>query len=459
MTELRSSRVFPQTFQNGRNVWELDLNTLSCGMNEENDQQEITSTDSNILTESGGSEMLLFRNPMDDEDLDIFECFKSGEINDVENLVDKLGPEILSSRDKHGYTIAHWVCLDGHCELLRYLIEKNAPIDLPCLGIQGPHPIHWAARKGHTAIIQLLLQTGQVNVNTADFKGFSCLFLINYFKDNFFFLGLTPLITSAIYGKTITACYLLGMGAQHHLTDINGDAAIHWASYKGHYEIIQILINSGVELQKTDNFGSTPLHLSCLSGNIMSVKLLCQKRNLDLQPKDKNEKTPLMLAQSHRHYEIVKLLQNEMKKKSRIFPAFSEVWGWLFGGAGNSKGALFLFLVSVLCWGYPMYVVRFLPLTWNSLRRSHYSFIYFNILMWVSWLIANRRNPGFIPTNSDSYFQAIKQIPYFDKWKKRSCNAILSRLCHSCRCLRPLRAKHCRICNRCVQSLGELEWN
>ena len=437
MTELRSSRVFPQTLQpTGRTVWELDLNTLSCGMNEENDQQEITSTDSNILTESGGSEMLLFRNPMDDEDLDIFDCFKSGEINEVENLIDKLGPEILSSRDKHGYTIAHWVCLDGNAELLRYLIEKNAPIDLPCLGIQGPHPIHWAARKGHTAIIQLLLQTGQVNVNTADFK------------------GLTPLMTAAMYGKMITACYLLGMGAQHHLTDINGDAAIHWASYKGHSEIIQILINSGVDLSKTDNFGSTPLHLSCLSGNIQSVKLLCQKRNLDLQPKDKNEKTPLMLAQSHRHYEIVKLLQNEMKKKSRWFPALSEVWGWLFGGAGNSKGPLFLFLVSVLLWGYPMYIIRCIPITWNTLRRSHYVFIYWNLLMWASWIIANRKNPGYIPMNCDSYYQAIKQIPYFDKWKKRSCNAILSRLCHSCRCLRPLRAKHCRICNRCVQVCG-----
>lgn len=68
-----------------------------------------------------------------------------------------------------------------------------------------------------------------------------------------------------------------------------------------------------------------------------------------------------------------------------------------------------------------------------------------------SWIIANRKNPGCIPINSDSYYQAIKQIPYFDKWKKRSCNAILSRLCHSCRCLRPLRAKHCRVCNRCVQ--------
>lgn len=68
--------------------------------------------------------------------------------------------------------------------------------------------------------------------------------------------------------------------------------------------------------------------------------------------------------------------------------------------------------------------------------------------MWICWVIANRKNPGYIPTNTDSYHRAIKQIPFFDKWKKR--NALLNRLCHTCRCLRPLRAKHCRICNRCV---------
>lgn len=42
----------------------------------------------------------------------------------------------------------------------------------------------------------------------------------------------------------------------------------------------------------------------------------------------------------------------------------------------------------------------------------------------------------------------VFQIPFFDKLKKR--NTFLSRLCHSCKCFRPLRAKHCRICNRCV---------
>ena len=137
-----------------------------------------------------------------------------------------------------------------------------------------------------------------------------------------------------------------------------GDTALHWAAYKGHADLIRLLMYSGVDLQKTDNFGSTPLHLACLSGNLQCVKILCEKRNLELEPRDKNGKTPVMLAQSHRNSEVVKLLHNEMKKKSRWMPPISEIWGMLFGGAGASKGPLILFLVSVLLWGYPMYMIR-----------------------------------------------------------------------------------------------------
>lgn len=43
-------------------------------------------------------------------------------------------------------------------QVMRYLIERNGPVDLPCLGTQGPRPIHWACRKGHSAIVQLLLK-------------------------------------------------------------------------------------------------------------------------------------------------------------------------------------------------------------------------------------------------------------------------------------------------------------
>ncbi|XP_047520141.1 probable protein S-acyltransferase 23 isoform X1 [Pieris napi] len=363
----------------------------------------------------------------------IFEGVRSGEVSEIERLVEKLGVEILSARDQHGYTPAHWAALDGSVAVMRYLVERGAPVDLSCLGTQGPRPIHWACRKGHASVVQVLLQSG-VAVNAADFK------------------GLTPLMTACMYGKTATAAYLLGMGAATRLSDINGDTALHWAAYKGHADLVRLLIYSGVPLHCTDNFGSTPLHLACLSGNLTCVRLLCEKAlfqvKAELEPRDKNGKTPLMLAQSHRHAEVVKLLQKEMKRKSHWMPPLSELWALLFGGAGDSKGPLLFFLGSVLLWGYPMYIIRCIPLTWNTLRLSHYCFLYWNAIMWMSWLIANRRDPGYIPQNSETYYRAIRQIPYYDKWKKR--NAILSRLCHTCRCLRPLRAKHCRICKRCV---------
>lgn len=40
-------------------------------------------------------------------------------------------------------------------------------------------------------------------------------------------------MTAAMFGRAATAAYLLGMGALNHLTDINGDSALHWAAYKG----------------------------------------------------------------------------------------------------------------------------------------------------------------------------------------------------------------------------------
>ena len=65
-----------------------------------------------------------------------------------------------------------------------------------------------------------------------------------------------------------------------------------------------------------------------------------------------------MLAQGHRHGDIVQVLQLEKKRRSNWFPSLNEVWGLLFGKAGNSKMPLTFFLISVLLWGYPMYVIR-----------------------------------------------------------------------------------------------------
>ena len=83
---------------------------------------------------------------------------------------------------------------------------------------------------------------------------------------------------------------------------------------------------SGMDLQKPDYFGSTPLHLACLSGYVSCVKILCAKGDVDLEPHDKNGKTPLQLAKSHRHHEIIRILQTEQRRRSRWISPVNQLW-------------------------------------------------------------------------------------------------------------------------------------
>lgn len=88
------------------------------------------------------------------------------------------------------------------------------------------------------------------------------------------------------------------------------------------------------------------------------VKVTVIQNDVDLEPRDKNDKTPLNLAVGHRHMDIVDVLQAAIKRRSGWFPPVGEVWGLLFGRAGNSKIPLIFFMSSVLLWSYPMYVIR-----------------------------------------------------------------------------------------------------
>ncbi|KAF4519782.1 hypothetical protein B566_EDAN009032 [Ephemera danica] len=335
-----------------RSVWGLQATGHSCNMVSEHSAATVREEkDASIICCSDGATFHLGQDCKS-----IFDVVRTGELIDIEALVEKLGSEALSSRDQWGYTPAHWAALDGNLDVMRYLVERSVPVDLPCLGTQGPRPIHWACRKGHVAVVQVLLQRACLDARPLQLTCWEC-------KRST--ISLTSMETQRCTG-------------QH--TRVS-DATFLDTS-KSHPELIRLLMYSGVDLQKPDNFGSTPLHLACLSGNVNCVKMLCEKSKIELEPRDKNGKTPLMLAKSHRHNDVVTVLTAEYKRRA-------------------------------------------------------------------SWIVANRRDPGCVALNTESYHRAIRQIPYYDKWKQR--NMVLSRLCHTCRCLRPLRAKHCRICNRCVQ--------
>lgn len=54
----------------------------------------------------------------------LFDCYRDTET--VEELVEKNGLSILSSRDEWGYTPAHWAALDGNVEVgERYFLDDD----------------------------------------------------------------------------------------------------------------------------------------------------------------------------------------------------------------------------------------------------------------------------------------------------------------------------------------------
>ncbi|XP_060553590.1 uncharacterized protein LOC132732310 isoform X2 [Ruditapes philippinarum] len=359
----------------------------------------------------------------------IFDAIKSGMLVPVQAIVEQEGPDILSMRDEKGHTPAHWACLGGHTAILRYVLEHKAPVNEPSNNDLGARPIHWACVNGHIAITDILIQAG-VSLDITDNK------------------GCTPLIVAAQYGQTMLAGYLMGKGARLQMVDRDGDTALHWAAFKGKSELMRLLIYSGFNPRQKDNFGQTPLHLACINGDLTSVRELCEQDGVELGLPDKNGKTPLMLATGRKHIAVIDYLKAELKQKTSFMPKI-DFWSIVFGPPGNSKGPLLFFFCNLLLWGYPMYIIKCLPYTWYDLQLVHTVFFFMNVVMWFCLFHCSTTDPGYLPRNIPEYDMAIKQVAHFDEWKQG--DNPLSRLCHTCRTVKPLRSKHCKVCNRCVK--------
>ncbi|XP_049646410.1 fibronectin type 3 and ankyrin repeat domains protein 1 [Suncus etruscus] len=180
------------------------------------------------------------------------------------------------------------VSLNDEELLVRMLQGGNIQVDVP--NKFGFTALMVAAQKGYTSLVKILLSNG-TDVNLKNGSGKDSLML-------------------ACYAGHLDVVKCLRMsGASWQSRDLGGCTALHWAADGGHCHVIEWMIKDGCEVDSVDaGSGWTPLmRVSAVSGNQAVASLLIDA-GADVNKRDKDGKTPLMVAVLNNHEELVQLL-------------------------------------------------------------------------------------------------------------------------------------------------------
>ncbi len=297
---------------------------------------------------------------------------RDGDVEGVRRLIE--GGISTEARNINGWTSLMLACQNGHESMARLLIDKGANIETT--NNYGWNPLMLACQNGHESVARLLIEKGAktiyLNQNQVDRlfawackwgKGLIARDLVPRVSDinakdiN----GSTPLMIACENGSKLFAKLLIENGAN--IIDLNQnqvDRLFVWSCKWGKESIARDLIPRVSNINAKDINGSTPLMIACENGHKSVVQTLINKGAL-INTKDINGSTPLMIACEKDHESVVRFLiekeftirtrDNNKKIDGQTLErlSFSELKRMILGESLTSSLFLFLsFLNSLL---------------------------------------------------------------------------------------------------------------
>ena len=165
---------------------------------------------------------------------------------------------IYKQLGRDGRTPLSYAAEKGHTEIVNLLIDEGA--NIKDSDKDGRTPLSYAAEEGHTEIVNRLIEAG-VNIKYGD-------------KD-----GRTSLLYAVEKGHTVIAQKLIEEGADVNTKDEDGMTILSYAVEKGFLGIAKILIDNGASVidtksRKSQSLTSRPLRIAVLSGHRAFVCML-----------------------------------------------------------------------------------------------------------------------------------------------------------------------------------------
>ncbi|KAJ7325307.1 hypothetical protein JRQ81_018327 [Phrynocephalus forsythii] len=180
------------------------------------------------------------------------------------------------------------VSRDDIDEVLKILRGRKVVVDT--LNKLGFTALMVASQKGFARLAKTLVEHG-ADVNMKNSSG----------KDS--------LMIACFAGHLDIAQYLRSQGASWKSRDLGGCTAMHWAVDGGHCDVIEWMIQDGCEVDAKDaGLEWTPLMRLCALTGKIDVATLIIDAGADVNIRDKDGKTPLMVAALNNQEELVALL-------------------------------------------------------------------------------------------------------------------------------------------------------
>jgi len=166
----------------------------------------------------------------------------------------------------------------GNSNALITLIAERADMNQPDPTNMWT-PMHFAAAKGASATVRLLVLSGRVHLDAQTNDGSSALFL------------------AAQHGHVDCVRWLLAAGASSGITDNEGRTPAYIAAHEGYSNVLISLLSDNASITKSDRAGLTPLHIACWRGRSSCVSVLINAAKTDIDARSHEQRmTPLFVA-------------------------------------------------------------------------------------------------------------------------------------------------------------------
>ncbi|CCE87284.1 Piso0_005831 [Millerozyma farinosa CBS 7064] len=274
-------------FNNGRNVLH-ECCSIPC-----------TSTHDSHVTINNGVKVLHSNDSVNHSRIDIVRYM-------MDNLPETSRDKLLIGKDFNGRSCLHYASQNNRLDMIN-IIAPYFPTDhIDDLDKESMTSLLFSIRNNNYKMVQKLVEMGSNCYPSS--------------KDNS--LQYLPINYACMFGDAKTIEFLLSncspVSTLINKPDFEGLLPLHVVARSGHYNLIELLINYGADINKFDGLNKwTPLFYAVLEGNINTAKELIRLgARVDLV--DDDSYNVLYYAVIEGHVEILNILLNYLKENPDI---------------------------------------------------------------------------------------------------------------------------------------------